>query len=167
MVGAQSPQMEEEEGIKVIFPYRHKVAIALDHEGTVSEHLGSTPFFLVYTVQGGKVLEKETRQNEKTCSRLAKDTEAGCWKLMEELLPDVKVLISRGMGENAYAGLLRRDVLPIVNQEKDAERAIRSYLKGELRDCPHLVHSSRRRDRMDEGITLQKLRFRPKGERDQ
>ncbi len=151
----------------MIFPYPHKVAIAVGSDGKISEHLGSTTFFIVYTVHGGKILEKEERLNERACSKREEDTEAVCWKLIEELLPDIKVMISRGMGENAYVGLLRRDVLPILNEEKESEKAIKAYLKGELRDCPHLVHPSRRRDKADDEIALQKsiLRVRAKGDK--
>jgi len=72
------------------------------------------------------------------------DTQTGCWELMEELLPDVRVVICRGMGENAYVGMLRRDVLPITTEEENAGEAMADYLKDRLKDHPELVHQPKR-----------------------
>jgi len=128
----------------MIFNCEHKVAVATVDGRVIAEHFGSAPQFVVYTVRKGRVLEKEPRVNRRECSRDTEDTQAGCWELMQELLPDVRVVICRGMGENAYVGLLRRDVLPITTEEEDAERAVKAYVRDNLNDDPNRVHRPRR-----------------------
>jgi predicted Fe-Mo cluster-binding NifX family protein len=125
------------------FPYEYRVAIATKDGKEMAEHFGSAPVFLVYTFRGGRIVDLELRENRRRCARDAESNE-GCWRIMEELLPDVKVVISHGMGENAYVGLLRRDVLPINTDERDADRAIHGYVNKSLRDDPRLIHHSLR-----------------------
>jgi len=48
------------------------------------------------------------------------------------------------MGENAYVGLLRRDVLPVTTSEEEVERAVEAYLRGRLEEDPGRVHPPRR-----------------------
>jgi predicted Fe-Mo cluster-binding NifX family protein len=117
----------------------HKIAIATRNGTKVAEHFGAAPIFVVLTIKRGKVTAREIRANTMICSH--EDWQVGsCWDLMETLLPDVRVVISTGMGENAYVGLLRRDVLPLVTTETDLERAVREYLAGRLQEDPGLVH---------------------------
>jgi predicted Fe-Mo cluster-binding NifX family protein len=131
-------------GERMIFHHEHKVAVATVNGKAIAPHFGSAPLFVVYTVRKGKILEKDLRVNRRECSRSMEDTQAGCWELMEEMLPDVRAVICRGMGENAYVGLLRRDVLPITTDEEDAEEAIAAYLRDSLKDNPHRVHRPKR-----------------------
>ncbi len=117
----------------------HTVAIALDEKETsVAHHFGAAPAFLVLRIRKGRVVSREVRPNTHKC--VHPSGTLGCWEVMEQVLPDVRVVISAGMGENAYVGLLRRDVLPLVTQETDLEEAIRAYLRGRLREDPDLVH---------------------------
>lgn len=128
----------------MIFHKEHKVAIASEDGKIIAAHLGAAPFFVVYRVKKGKVVGEEKRENPRVHPSLREDSQAGCWELIGKLLPDVRVVISRGMGENAYVGLLRRDVLPINTDEDDAENAIRAYLEDHLDDNPQLIHRPRR-----------------------
>ena len=63
--------------------------------------------------------------------------------MIEGLLPDVRVMITSGMGETAYVGFLRRDVLPIVTMLSGVEEVIDAYLKDGLKDYPQMLHHSR------------------------
>ncbi len=145
MVGAEVAQMEGKGGAAILLTRNeHKVAIASEDGKTIACHLGAAPVFVVYRVRKGKVVAKELRENHWMHLVGQEDSLAGCWELIKELLPDVKVVISRGMGENAYVGLLRRDVLPINTDEVDAGDAIGAYLEGNLDDNPQLIHRPRR-----------------------
>jgi predicted Fe-Mo cluster-binding NifX family protein len=134
------------------FNNEHMVAVATLDGKAIATHFGSAPLFVIYTVTKGKVLGEEVRANRRECSKADEDTRVGCWELMEELLPDVRVVICRGMGENAYVGLLRRDVLPITTDEEDAAEAIADYLKDHLKDHPELVHQPRRDQTCEDGV---------------
>jgi len=117
----------------------HKVAIAItEGEQHVASHFGAAPLFLVLRVKKGKAISREVRTNTEKCIHASGTL--GCWEVMERVLPDVRVVISSGMGENAYVGLLRRDVLPLVTDETDVEEAIRAYLHDRLRENVELVH---------------------------
>lgn len=131
----------------MILQQEHKVAVATENGKVIAPHFGAAPLFVVYTVIKGKVAFEEFRVNRRDCTRSVEDTQASCWELLEELLPDVRVVICRGMGENAYVGMLRRDVLPITTDEKYAQEALASYLKGDLKDNPGRVHRPKRDQR--------------------
>lgn len=122
---------------------RHRVAVAALDESTVAEHLGSSPLFLVFEVEGERARLVEVRRNRKEYLD-AEGEEGGttrsCWGLVDEMLADVQVVIAAGMGENAYTGLLRRNILPIVCTERDVERALMKYLGGRLDDHPEMIH---------------------------
>ena len=121
----------------------HKVAVATLDGKKIADHFGAAPLFAVFTVRKGKVLDWEMRANREGCSRDEEDTRAGCWELMERLIPDVRVVICRGMGENAYVGLLKRDVLPVTTPEVEVERAVEAYLCGRLEEDRGRVHPPR------------------------
>jgi predicted Fe-Mo cluster-binding NifX family protein len=38
-----------------------KIAVVTEDEVTISQHFGRAPYYMVYTVEGGKVTEKERR----------------------------------------------------------------------------------------------------------
>lgn len=117
----------------------HRVAIAvMEDERHVASHFGAAPRFIILKVKNGKVTAREVRTNTDKCIHASGTL--GCWEVMEKVLPDVRVVISAGMGENAYVGLLRRDVLPLVTEETDVEQAVRDYLHDRLQENPGLVH---------------------------
>jgi hypothetical protein len=70
------------------------VAVAVNSDGTVAEHIGS---------------DQPTIR---------------CWEIIDRILSDVRVVIAAGMGENSYVGLLKRNVLPLVTEEIDHEKAL-------------------------------------------
>jgi predicted Fe-Mo cluster-binding NifX family protein len=143
----------------MIFDREHKVAVASDDGVCIASHLGSASLFVVYAVKRGRLLGEETRENHIRHSSRLDDSQAGCWEIVEELLPDVRVVISRGMGENAYVGLLRRDVLPITTDEEEVASAIQAYLRGNLVDNPQLIHRSVRDSGHDYKIDIRKIQI--------
>ena len=151
LAAAKVAQVEEKGyGENMTFEQEHKVAVATMDGKTLAPHFGSAALFVVYTVKKGKVLEEEFRVNRRDCTRGIEDTQAACWEMMEELLPDVRVVICHGMGENAYVGMLRRDVLPVTTDEENAQEALAAYLKDRLEDNPHRVHRPRRDQRCED-----------------
>ncbi len=129
---------------------KHKIAVAVNAAGEIEGHFRASPFFEVFTVEEGRVLDYERRANPYSAEE-EDAREALCWKVMEEVLPDVRAVICAGMGESAYAGMLRRDILPLLTPEKDARRALMGYLKGRLRSDERFLH--RPYGRPDPGIS--------------
>lgn len=150
MAGAEMAKAEwEGKKSAMILHQEHKVAVATENGKVIAPHFGVAPLFVVYTVRKGKVVDEEFRVNRRDFTRSVEDTQANCWELLEELLPDVRVVICRGMGENAYVGMLRRDVLPITTDEEQAQEALMAYIKGELKDNPDRVHRPKRDQRCE------------------
>jgi predicted Fe-Mo cluster-binding NifX family protein len=121
---------------------KHKVAVATRDGKRVCPHFGIAEEFHIFTVDEGRIIGEEIRENREPCSHREGGNKGGCWDLVESLLQDVKVVISAGMGENAYVGILRRDILPLVTEEVPIDEAMKSYLKGDLRESHDRVHPS-------------------------
>ncbi len=117
----------------------HRVAIATEDGKRIAGHFRKAPYFIVYTVKGGRIVSGETRVNSHASGGHG-DGHAECWEVVEELLDDVRVVIASGMGRNAYIGMLRRDMLPLLTDETSVQRAIKDYVRGRLKDRPELIH---------------------------
>jgi predicted Fe-Mo cluster-binding NifX family protein len=139
----------------------HRVAIATEDGKHIASHFRAAPIFVIYTVRQGKFFSAETRVNALAAIPAEIDCNADCWKVVDDVLGDVRVVICSGMGENAYVGLLRRDILPLLTDEKYTDRALDEYLRGRLREQPELVHA--RNDYDDNCLTDQPLKLRKEG----
>ena len=83
---------------------------------------------------------------------------------MDDTLGDVRVLVCSGMGETAYVGLLKRDILPLLTREEYADRALSAYLHGHLKEHPELVHGISHHDNEDGNSTSSPLKGERKAE---
>jgi len=122
--------------IDMITKRKHKVAIATEDGNRIASHFRAAPLFIVYTVRSGRLSAAETRTNTLTSPAEEGECNTDCWKVMDEILDDVRVVICSGMGENAYVGLLRRDILPLLTDEEYADNPLAEYLRG--RACHRL-----------------------------
>ncbi len=120
-----------------------KVAITTSDGIHVHDHFARAPFFLILKMRGNKVLERELRDNPfRDCGEEARDRPL-CLSLINDVLPDVDVVVSAGMGKNAYVTLLNRNILPLLTRESGLERAIMLYKKGGLKEEGSLVWQPR------------------------
>jgi predicted Fe-Mo cluster-binding NifX family protein len=126
--------------LEVVTTREHKVAIATEDGKRIANHFRSAPFFLVYTIKKGRLSSAESRANSRASIPITSESSAECWKVMDEALGDVRVVICSGMGENAYVGLLKRDILPLLTGEEYADRALDMYLRDRLKERPELVN---------------------------
>lgn len=124
---------------EMITTRKHKVAIASEDGKRIAGHFRAAPLFIVYTVRNGRLYASEARVNSLALMPADDECSADCWKVMDEILKDVRVVICSGMGENAYVGLLKRDILPLLTEEVHAEKAMDAYLHGRLKEQPELV----------------------------
>jgi predicted Fe-Mo cluster-binding NifX family protein len=131
----------------MVTEHEHKIAIATPDGKRIDRHLRAAPFFLVYTIKGGRLAATETRVNPYASSATSGEGRAECLKVVDEVLGDVRVLICSGMGENAYVGLLKRDILPLLTEEEEADKALNAYLRGHLKEHPELVHGAEHHDK--------------------
>jgi predicted Fe-Mo cluster-binding NifX family protein len=116
-----------------------KIAIASDDERTISSHFGQTRGFVVFEVEGKGVKNREYRPN--TFTGHARGLEGAGHEIdrhgpILSALSDCKIVIAHGMGRRIYDDLKNAGIEVFVTDETDVQRAIDSYLQGELIDNP-------------------------------
>lgn len=128
-----------------------KIAVATEDGKTISAHFGRSPFFAIYEIADGKVINKEMRRNTFTGHFRGEgahgdghhDHSKGdehAHKTVAEGLQDCQTVISHGMGRRAWEDLRSRGIEMIVTDETEVERALNLYLAGELKDRTEKLH---------------------------
>lgn len=134
-----------------------KVAIVTDDNRTVSPHFGRAMYYLVYEIQDGKIIGKETRpksshnhhevidlgSNSKDASMGERHDAASEGSLHDKMLSNVKdcgALIARGMGAGMYGSIRQLGIKPFVTSIASADEAVLAYIKGTLDDHKERLH---------------------------
>jgi predicted Fe-Mo cluster-binding NifX family protein len=125
-----------------------KIAAVSDDGVNISQHFGRAPYYVVLTVEEGKVVDSETRPKAghhtfaaQGQPRLAPGERHGYdpgsqakHRSMAESIADCEVLIAGGMGMGAYESLKGYGIRPIVTDVDGIREAVRRYLDGNLPD---------------------------------
>ena len=131
-----------------------KIAAITEDGTTVSQHFGRAPYYLVVTVEDGKVVSKEKRdkaghhtfaagQHPDTAPGERHGYDAGSQARhvsMAETIADCQILLAGGMGWGAYESLKSRNIEPIVTDVVNIEEAVKLYLIGKLRNLMERLH---------------------------
>ena len=131
-----------------------KLAIASDDEMNVSQHFGRAPYYVVFTVDDGKVTAKETRPKAGHQTFAAHETpklapgeqhgyDAGSrsrHESMAESISDCQVLLAGGMGWGAYEAMQGYGIETIATDVKDVDEAVELYLAGKLANLMDRLH---------------------------
>jgi len=131
-----------------------KIAFISEDGVTISQHFGQAPYYLVLTVEDGKVISKEKRDKMSHRNFASKQhTEAECCERhgyganaqtkhadMMSNIADCQVLIAGRMGWGAYEELKSRAIETIITDVKNIDEAVRLYLKGELPNLMERLH---------------------------
>ncbi len=134
-----------------------KIAVITDDERTVSQHFGRAPYYLVATIENGQIMKRERRDklshahfaNEPHADEshaadprghgfdpAAQDRHAQ----MAATIADCDVLLCRGMGAGAYAGMQQAGIRPIVTDIPGIDEAVQAYLDGRIVDRVDRLH---------------------------
>jgi transcriptional regulator with XRE-family HTH domain/predicted Fe-Mo cluster-binding NifX family protein len=134
-----------------------KIAVITDDHKTVSQHFGRAPFYLVFSIENGKILGQEVREklghaqlgghehgehdehhshNEHGFS----EEHHARHSMMAEAISDCEVLLCGGMGRGAYESMRMLGITPVVTTIVDAEEAVKQYLAGTLQDHTEKLH---------------------------
>lgn len=128
-----------------------KIAIATDDGIRVTGHLGRCRSFMIYELDGDKVISKELRENVFTNHRLqqmhqhhAEGNEHSHTHLINGL-KDCSYLISSGGGWRVVEDLKQNNITPVFSSINLIEEAIDKFIRGELKDdegliCNHHEH---------------------------
>jgi predicted Fe-Mo cluster-binding NifX family protein len=131
-----------------------KIAAISEDGITVSQHFGRAPYYIVHTVENGKVVSKEKRdkaghhtfadsQHPDTATGERHGYDAGAQSrhaAMAQSIDDCKVLIAGGMGWGAYESLKSRGIDTIVTDVENIGEAVKLYLNGKLPNLMERLH---------------------------
>ena len=130
-----------------------KIAAITEDGTTISQHFGRAPFYVVVTVEDGKIVSKETRAKTGHHTFAAHHPDlapgerhgynAGAQvkhASMVETIADCHVLIAGGMGWGAYDSLRSHNIQPIVTDITGIDEAVKLYLVGKLPNLMERLH---------------------------
>jgi predicted Fe-Mo cluster-binding NifX family protein len=131
-----------------------KIAAITEDGATVSQHFGRAPYYMVLTVENGKIVSKEKRdkaghhtfaggEHPETTPGERHGYDAGAQSrhaTMAQTIDDCQVLIAGGMGWGAYESLKSRNIEAIVTDVENIDEAVKLYLQGKLTNLMERLH---------------------------
>lgn len=122
-----------------------KIAIATNDGLRVTGHIGRCRSFMIYELNGDKIINKELRENVFTHHRLHEahqyhgEGSAHSHVGLINGLKDCSYLISSGGGWRVVEDLKQNNITPIFSDIDLIEDAVDKFVKGELKDNQGLV----------------------------
>jgi predicted Fe-Mo cluster-binding NifX family protein len=118
-----------------------KIAVATSNGGAVSAHFGRSTGFVVFNVEGNKIVDKEERTNTFTAHAQGQCDSAGDHHGdshghgdIVNALSDCSILLCGGMGRRAAEDLSANGIRPfVIEGPLTAEDAVSAYLSGHLK----------------------------------
>ncbi len=127
-------------------PFAGKIAIATNDQKRVTGHIGRCRAFMVYEIDGEKIVNKELRENNFTNHRRGGEHhhshgEGGEHRHTHliEGLKDCKYLISSGGGWHVVEDLKQHNISTLFTDVEMIEDAVNKFIKGELKNETDLV----------------------------
>jgi transcriptional regulator with XRE-family HTH domain/predicted Fe-Mo cluster-binding NifX family protein/quercetin dioxygenase-like cupin family protein len=131
-----------------------KVAAITDDGKTISQHFGRAPYYLVLSIEEGKITGREMRSklghNHFHDQENAGDTHNTGHGMdsashdkhvnMAQAISDCKALLCGGMGMGAYESMRRLSIQPVVTDIQDIDEAVQAFIDGKLIDHTELLH---------------------------
>jgi predicted Fe-Mo cluster-binding NifX family protein len=133
-----------------------KIAVITEDGQTISQHFGRAPYYQVFTIADGHIVNKELRDKvgHRQFAQEHHDHEAendprghgfgahsdAKHARMVEAITDCEAIIVRGMGRGAYIAMEQANIRPFVTDFADAEEAVQAYLDGKLTDHSEWLH---------------------------
>jgi len=133
-----------------------KIAVVTDDGKKISVHFGRATKYAVYTVEAGQIVAQELRAkmgHQDFAGEAHYDHEhrhktghgqgqhsAEKHQRMFATITDCDVLLARGMGQGAYAGLEQANVRPILTDIADVETAVTAVIEGKIVNHMERLH---------------------------
>jgi predicted Fe-Mo cluster-binding NifX family protein len=131
-----------------------KIAAITEDGKTISQHFGRAPYYLVLTIEEGKIVSREMRNKlghshfsgqEHTEQNLGAGhgmDSASHEKhvSMAQAIADCKALLCGGMGMGAYESMRQLNIQPVVTDIQDIDEAAQAFIDGKLIDHTELLH---------------------------
>lgn len=134
-----------------------KIAVACMNEHTVSAHFGRADKYIIYEIENGEVMGRNTVRKFGHDDFFGRQPgggqghghgedsgfghHAGCkHEQMIENIRDCDVVLAGGMGRGIYMGVQRWGIRPIVTDITEVEKAVRAVLDGTIVDHTERLH---------------------------
>jgi len=132
-----------------------KIAVISDDEKTISQHFGRAPYYIVITIEDGKIINREKREKlghahfhkEGHHHHLESGGQHGYGRAadrrhgrMAEAIVDCEAILCRGMGRGAYENMKSRNIRPVVTDIVDVNKAALAYANGTIVDHIDNLH---------------------------
>jgi len=131
-----------------------KIAAITDDGNAISQHFGRALYYLVVTVEAGKIVDRELREKlghtqfasephppEQPGQPHGMDPASHNKHLrMAEAIADCEALLCRGMGMGAYESMKARGIRPVVTDIADIDTAVMAYVEGNIVDQVERLH---------------------------
>ncbi len=130
-----------------------KIAVITDDGKTISQHFGRTAYYAVFTVEDGKVVEKEMRDKlnhshfaaggHEEHQHMQHGLDAASHDRHAQMagaISDCQAVLCGGMGWGAYESMRRMNIQPVVTDHRDIETAVQEYINGTLVDHTEKLH---------------------------
>jgi predicted Fe-Mo cluster-binding NifX family protein len=131
-----------------------KVAAITADGQTISQHFGRAPYYMVVTVENGKIVKRELRSklgHAHFADQLPPEEQPGQPHGMDaashkkhlqmtEAIADCEALLCRGMGKGAYESMQARGIRPVVTDIAGIDDAVVAYVAGNIVDRVDKLH---------------------------
>jgi predicted Fe-Mo cluster-binding NifX family protein len=130
-----------------------KIAVITDDGKTISQHFGRAPYYMVLSIEEGKIVNREMRDKlgHNQFSAIGPeehhheqhgldDASHNKHAQMAGSIADCQALLCGGMGMGAYESMRRLNIQPIVTDLRDIETAAQAYIEGKLVDHTEKLH---------------------------
>ena len=130
-----------------------KIAVITEDGNTVSQHFGRAPYYLVCTIENGKIVSSElmnkmghnqfggeSHEDHHDENHGMDEEHHNRHAQMANPISDCEALICGGMGRGAYDSMRRVNIKPIVTDFVDIDQAVQAYIDGKLIDHTEKLH---------------------------
>jgi predicted Fe-Mo cluster-binding NifX family protein len=131
-----------------------KIAAITEDGKTISQHFGRAPYYLVLTVEEGRIVDRDLREKLGHAHFANEPHESGPpgqphgtdpaaqsrHARMAESIADCEALLCGGMGMGAYQSMQERGIRPVVTDIESIEEAAMAYIEGRIVDQVDRLH---------------------------
>ena len=134
-----------------------KIAAVSEDGVTISQHFGRAPFYVVVTVEDGKIIARESRDKlghpqftDEPHEEHAHESDPrghgfdpsaqNRHARMAAAIADCDVLLARGMGAGAYYSMEQAGIRPVVTDITVIDEAVRAFISGQIVDHTEKLH---------------------------
>jgi len=130
-----------------------KIAVITDDGKTISQHFGRAAYYMVLSIEDGKISGREMRDKLSHKNFPGEHPEEHHGEghgldpashdrhaQMADAIADCQVLLCGGMGMGAYQSMLQLNIKPIVTDLRDIDAAALAYLSGNIEDQTDRLH---------------------------